>query len=240
MDKLKLLATADGSFTVYSNKYQQAYHSSMGAAAEADALYIKASGFAEKISISNKQVNVLDVGLGLGYNVCSTINTWSSSKRPSSIKILSLENDRDIFLLLNSGQALWQEKWQPTWLAWVKSLALDESKSFYTTTIKHPTSSAICCWEVLLGDAQSLLIKNFNEYFDFIWQDPFSVDVNPELWTKRWFNLLRVKCNRDAKLISYSVARKVKDNLENSGWIIQKIPALGRKKSWLRATIKIF
>ena len=73
--------------------------------------------------------------------------------------------------------------------------------------------------------------------FDYIWHDPFSIEKNTELWTKKWFSFLKSKSKNTTCLMTYSVAKKTRNNLTESGWKIKKIPTSGNKKSWLHAKI---
>ena len=71
---------------------------------------------------------------------------------------------------------------------------------------------------------------------DYVWQDAFSPKKNCELWTTEWFQQIRNYASGDAVLVTYSVARMVRDNLASAGWRWQKMQTSGLKRSWLKAT----
>ena len=185
------IKTQDNSLSLYSEKYQQAYHSDMGAQTEAKNLYMQASGFSNKCYYQPTKVSIFDIGLGLGYNACMSVDTWLSMPKPGDLTITSFEKDEDLFLLLKSANAPWQKNWKDSWLQWVRCFSLVEDNK-YKIVVEHPQSKSRCDWTVILGCALSVLNKDSVVYpCDYIWQDPFSIDANPELWTSEWFFILK-------------------------------------------------
>jgi tRNA 5-methylaminomethyl-2-thiouridine biosynthesis bifunctional protein len=94
---------------------------------------------------------------------------------------------------------------------------------------------------VYIGDALSLrtLGPGRDEFagFDFVWQDPFSPQKNPTMWSAEWFARVREVSATGCTLMTYSVARAVRDALAASGWSVAKIPtSIRMKRHWLRAT----
>ncbi len=77
MEKIK---TKDSSFTVYSEKYKEHYHSVSGALEES------LKKFVEPCKIKNN-MKILDIGFGLGYNVGMSLYKFKN------LKIISLEKD---------------------------------------------------------------------------------------------------------------------------------------------------
>ena len=94
-------------------------------------------------------------------------------------------------------------------------------------------------WRVAVGDArsvQSLAALAACGPFDFVWQDPFSPAKNPSMWGAGWFSeLADVVRQEGGVLMTYSVARPVREALVAAGWRVEKIPTTTRKKNWLRA-----
>jgi tRNA U34 5-methylaminomethyl-2-thiouridine-forming methyltransferase MnmC len=236
-----LITTQDGSLTVKDPIVGECYHSQMGARREARELYIEASGLAERwnkpdVNGGTSPLEILDVGLGLGYNAMATIEAWMSSPNVGSLLLQSLEVDQDLVALLASGQAPWQQGWDQILLDAVGSLK-SQTDSIWTTQIKHPISSAICSWTIRIGDASNLAVKPMSSRgFDYIWQDPFSPEKNPKMWTSDWFRKLRPGTHPQTLLMTYSVARAVRDHLTEGGWVWEKFPSnSGIKRHWLRA-----
>ena len=101
-------------------------------------------------------------------------------------------------------------------------------------SLRHQKSQATCKWQVIIGDGIATPLPD--QHFDFIWQDAFSPKKNPDLWSEEWFRKLMKASTENAVLMTYSVARVVKDGLEGAGWHYAKIKAPGKKKHWLKAT----
>lgn len=236
-----LVTTQDGSITVKDSQVGECYHSLMGARREARELYILASGLAErwqKIQCDDdlQPVQILDVGLGLGYNAMATIQEWWSSPNPGPLLLQSLEMDPDLVALLSSGCAPWQKGWDNVALDAVRSLQ-PRTPLLWTGQISHPTSQSTCIWQISIGDASLIKIEPIgNGVFDFVWQDPFSPEKNPQMWTTDWFQKILRGTHSGTVLMTYSVARSVRDHLTEAGWVWEKFPSnSGIKRHWLRA-----
>jgi tRNA U34 5-methylaminomethyl-2-thiouridine-forming methyltransferase MnmC len=206
-----------------------------GALTEARHLYVVASGILGEFEQGNC-VRVLDVGLGLGYNALATVDAWLQSGAKAHLQILSLENDEALFHALRSGDAAWQTGWDPFWIRAMKGLRR-KSDNIWHGAIQGPGGGRLD-WRVMLGDARSdaslSLIQSSGPH-DYVWQDPFSPKKNPGMWTADWFSAVALAVGCDGCLMTYSVARKVRDALEVSGWRVEKIPTTSHKKNWLRA-----
>ncbi|MFK7872979.1 MAG: tRNA (5-methylaminomethyl-2-thiouridine)(34)-methyltransferase MnmD [Oligoflexales bacterium] len=222
---MDVVQTGDGSLTLVHKDHGEWFHSQDGAKYEAQRLYIESSFFQDSLTQPNK-VSVLDVGLGLGYNACSTLEAWTQTPGPADLDILSLEHDEELLTQFKSGCSNWQSNWPLQWKSWCGQ-----------SHIKHPKNPSSTSWTLLLGDGKQELQKHDTHApFHFIWQDPFSLAHGSTLWDKEWFQLLYQRSAQNCVLMTYSVARPVKDALEAGGWSIEKIPATTKKRHWLRAT----
>ncbi len=231
---MELVETADGSLTVRHPNYDEEFHSKQGALTEAESLYRDASGFAENLARTADEVawGVLDVGLGLGYNALMTLETWWRSGGKVDLMLTSLEHTRLLVVALADPECSWKKSWSPNWLMWSQSL-VEQNSELWTASWKHPLSGKSFTWEVRVGDAQSTQLPAASLLY--IWQDAFSPKKNPELWTPEWFALLKKASRADVCLVTYSVARVVKDSLTAAGWEWVRLKASEHKKQWLRA-----
>jgi tRNA U34 5-methylaminomethyl-2-thiouridine-forming methyltransferase MnmC len=228
------IITDDGSLTVRHHDHGESYHSNQGALFEAEELYMKRSGLIEALG-QGDSLGVLDVGLGLGYNALSTIAQWWAAPSPGALRLLSLEIDRELFAALRGGDEVWQASWPDAWRTWVGELR-EQSNERWACVINHPQNGALVTWEVYLGDAAaSITLLPESARFNFIWQDAFSPQHNPNLWQASWFVSLAKRSAPHAILMTYSVSRLVRDNLTEAGWLWEKIPGGGTKRHWLRA-----
>ena len=235
-----LRKTDDGSLTLYNDKYNELYHSEEGALLESRSLYIEGSGFS-KLCLREKglydiPIKICDVGLGLGYNAFCTLKEWHDGPGSFNLELFSLENDEKLFEVLRSGKASWQSSWTASDLAFMTGFKQKDETCFEKEII-HPLSGKKATWFVFLGDAVFVVKERerFLKGLDFIWQDAFSPNSCPELWSKKWFQLLSGLSSKDTCLMTYSVAKVVKDVLEKCDWSFEKINTVTRKKSWLKA-----
>lgn len=238
----KVVPTADGSLTLAHAEHGETYHSHAGAASEARDLYVVASGIEGRWADRRTPVTVLDVGLGLGYNAVATIASWQLADDPPDLTVQSLEIDAALVAALASGTAPWQANWPDRELMIACSLQRRhpeqrEGSLQFATTLHHPRAGAVCDWTVTIGDASTApLPEPPPGGWQFVWQDPFSPEKNPPMWTPTWFAKVRAAAAPGCTLMTYSVARAVRDALTEAGWAVEKIPTtLKVKKHWLRA-----
>ena len=231
-----LVVTADGSLTLRHPEHGEDYHSSIGAAFESENLYLGRSSFSDRLKQQNQPLQVLDVGLGLAYNAMTTLDRWYIAPQAGPLHMVSLEVNHDLVEVLVGGKAPWAKAWPKRWHNFTGSMRHKNGQ--WSGQIQHPDGS-LADWNILVGDAQVKEIELVGgRLFDFIWQDPFSPAKNPGLWSSAWFSKLRQVSAPDAELLTYSVARAVKQGLEEGGWQWQKIPGHGHKRHWLKACIK--
>lgn len=230
----QVVTTQDGSLTLRHPEWDEEYHSHMGARTEAEELYIARSGIKE-VPVAARDLSILDVGLGLAYNAFATLHAWASCAQPGSWEMVSLEINPDLVETLSSGDAPWMTNWSQSWREW--ALALQKTATHqWQATITHPSSVARFQWTIVTGHAKAVDWKAvLQRPVDFIWQDPFSPQKNPVLWDADWFARVRDVSAPDATLMTYSVARVVRDALHEAQWEFQKIPGMGSKKHWLKA-----
>jgi tRNA U34 5-methylaminomethyl-2-thiouridine-forming methyltransferase MnmC len=233
-----LVQTDDGSYTILDRSIDEEYHSTYGARSEADELYMVNSGFRDELNNSSSKVRsyqVLDVGMGLAYNAMMTLDVWSKALSDVNIKMCSLEINEELVSALSKNEAPWMKGWPENWIEWAKSLKMTDINT-WQAQIRSKNHGGYFFWEVKIGDAADVNLEDYS--FDYIWQDAFSQKKNPELWSDLWFQKLHKHSSEKAIIVTYSVARIVKDGLSNGGWEYEKCKGSGVKKQWMRATIK--
>ena len=230
-----LVETEDGSWTVKHASHGQDFHSTEGAKFEAWQLYVVASGFLQSLSeTQRRRLAVLDVGMGLGYNACATIAAWFEAENPVEVELTSLEIDHQLVMALAGGTAPWCVNWDAAWLLGPNSLQ-EIAPNVWRGTSVHRNQKSKLIWTVYLGDASAREVPAVPGGYHFVWQDPFTPELNPNMWSPEWFSSIRGVAAADAKLMTYSVARVVRDALTAGGWFVERFRTTGRKRHWLRA-----
>jgi len=193
--------TDDGSTTLYSEEYQDYFHSKSGALEESFEKFVNPCNL-------KQGVKVLDICFGLGYNSLAAIHSVKE------IEIIALEKDRKV---LEEIQRLEVPKSLKEHFEIIKKAA--EKLSYKDNDVEI---------SIILGDAVET-VKNLKDKFDAVFLDPFSPSRNPELWTLSFFKDVRKLMKKNAILTTYSYARKVRENLRKAGFEVKDGPVVGRR-----------
>lgn len=216
-----LVETADGSFTLFSEAFQEACHSTSGAHEETVLHYIQGTKVLEKIHQYDPLV-ILEVGFGLGVGFLTTLEKIPAGKK---WHFISMELDRN---LLEWFVSEYQNHEFLRNLRWINENTLEVSNEFVTLTI-------------LQGDARVTLPHYLKENpikWHAIYQDAFSPKKNPNLWTKEWFTLLKEYSHPEVTLSTYSASTSIRKSLHESGWGVQKGEKFGPKRTSTRAVLQ--
>lgn len=207
--------TDDGSLTLFSEEFGEACHSSTGAKTETLLHYIQGCRITERVS-SHSPFTILEVGFGLGMGFLTTQEVLAG--HGGHWHFLSLEIDLALVewfgekypQLMNKGEGVYE--------------MIGEG---FTLTI-------------LTGDARKVLpryLKRNPTQFHAIYQDAFSPRRNPILWTREWFELLRLNSADDVILSTYSSSSFIRKSLLEAGWKLQRGEKFGPKRSSTRAVL---
>lgn len=188
----KKIKTADGTDTLYNSNFNQHYHSvKEGALTESLLKHIIPAISYQK---DKKELNILDICYGLGFNTLATIYYIKQNNLDIKLNIYSPEFDKE---LLNSLKDFSYPKEFDDLEYIIKPLYED----FYykDKNIKI---------EIYQGDARQYIkiLKNI----DIVYQDAFSSDVNKLLWTQEYFCDISKTLSDDAIITTYSIATPVR------------------------------
>lgn len=213
---MKLQQTADNSYTLFSTKAQQTYHSQEGAIMEAKHVYVTPTlaHFYDK-----KELNILEIGFGTGLNTIITL--LESQKKNKAIYYETIEADpvpEEIYCKLNYPEILSCNK--QIFLELHKALS-DEINIFshFTFLKRH------------------IKIEDYipAQLFDVIYFDAFSPDAQPEMWTTDIFRKMYQLLSYNGILLTYSAKGIVKKALRDAGFQVKRLPGAGSKHHMLKA-----
>jgi tRNA U34 5-methylaminomethyl-2-thiouridine-forming methyltransferase MnmC len=178
MDQVRLQSTADGCDTLYSYRYNQTFHSTFGALAEAEHVFLKGTGLVDRLA-AGQPARVLEVGFGTGLNFFLTAQMARSIGAP--LHYVSLERDllsASVLDRLNHETILpAASAMQAAFRQWRRDLpdVVGEGryKWFFEQTL---------CLELIIGEATTVDIPELS--YQAIYQDAFSPEANRELWTE--------------------------------------------------------
>jgi len=230
--------TEDGSWTIYSEKFQEAAHSTHGAIAETKLRFLEGCQLENRwLSKQYEEFKIFEVGFGLGIGAIETLQLWSHLSMPVNLEFISCEIDENLILWCMHNYYHFLSKYYPIDLLDIfKNLKKDSSQLFYHTEIHNKFQLKIYIGDILTH--QNILKKNYTQCFDAIFQDAYSPKKNPTLWTHDWFEFVKSISAPNCILSTYSSSVSVRKNLMTAGFNIENGPGFGKKKSSTIAHIK--
>jgi tRNA U34 5-methylaminomethyl-2-thiouridine-forming methyltransferase MnmC len=225
----KIVKTKDNTLSLWSEKYNQLCHSNNGAHKET------LHNFISHVNIPQpgESLNILEIGFGTGMGLLSLLDWFKKNNNAiNTINFYSIEQDKsliDLFLKLCNLNSF-----SSTITKYLKNFSKYEDKDF----LIYENNNAKINIKIINSDAIKFFkLNNLNVRFTNIFHDAFSPDVNAELWSKDFFNILHSLSNKEmCTLSTYSSARKVRENLINAGWNIHDAKGFGAKRNMTLAT----
>jgi len=208
-----LLTTDDGTSTLFIEEYEQAMHSMSGAYEESLLKHIIPSKILENEDIN---INALDIGFGLGYNVLALMNEFISRKKRGKLKIISLEKDRYFLEFMNNVKFNDQ---RDEIYSFIKDVYVSGEGEYNGINLK-----------ILFGDARETIQSLAENKFNAVFQDPFSPSKNPELWSVDYFIKLKRLLTDNGIITTYSSADQIRRAIMEAGLNIGRGPSVGKKR----------
>lgn len=199
----KVLLSEDGSKTLFSEEFHEAYHSTKdGALHESLEKHVKP---AFSLQQNKSSLTILDICFGLGYNTFATIYYIQKHQLKTKVHLIAPEFDEALIRSLSSFD-------YPPEFENIKPIIKAISEDFYYEDEQFKI-------EILLGDAR-VTVPKIQEKVDIIYQDAFSPPQNPLLWTREFFKEIANIAQEDAILTTYSIAAATRLGLYENGFLI--------------------
>ncbi len=209
-DCMKAVRTEDGSYTFYHPRYRQHFHSTAGAWEESVRKYLQPCGIADRLK-SGKNASILDIGFGMGFNVCAAVELAEKIGGKAKLYITTLEADPaalDAALRLPERNGL----------EIVRALA---EEGIYESSAARV--------ELMTGDARDS-IRLLSAHYDYVFLDGFTPSTNPELWSVDFLSRIRDRMKSDGLLASYCGAYPFKGALLSLGFHLYESKPFGRRR----------
>ncbi len=188
-------------------------HSVSGAYQEAVMKHVYPSALLEK---DYREINVLDVGFGLGYNILALITEADKQGKGLKVNITSLEKSESIDRVMKDIR-----------FGNILDDYYSEIRKAYRTGNRIFDNYSI---RVIKGDARKTIRKIKEAGFHGVFHDPFSPSKNPELWTVEFFREIYRLIFLQGILTTYSSAPQIRGALLEAGFYPGRGPSVGRKK----------
>ena len=217
MSSLKIIQTADGSHTLYSEQHHAYYHSTNGALQESLHVFIKC-GF-DYLTLD--EINILEVGFGTGLNAALTASSAINKKQKTKYTGIDLyPPDEDTLLRLNYKSVLNKEDAE----AWKNIIS-----------IKWGAENRINDFFLLKKIKADFADLNLTDNFHLIYFDAFAPDDQPEMWTLKVFEKLYQATASNGVLVTYCSKGIVKQALREAGYIVERLSGPPGKRHIIRA-----
>ncbi len=219
MNAFRIIQTADGSPSIFSEKYKAYYHSIHGALAESRHVFIK-NGLAYAHKLFSGKLHVFELGFGTGLNAVLTAayaNENNFSVKYTGIDTVSLESD--VLKELNYKSLIPEGE-------------LFVEKILFSDFNKQILVSDSFCIEKILNDFANYAM---DDMYHVIYFDAFSPGYVPELWAKDVFLKLWNSMVQGACLVTFCSKGQFKRDLKSVGFTVQTLPGAPGKREMVRA-----
>lgn len=202
-----LTVSADGSFTFYSHTYKETYRvKSAGAFTESFHKFVNASGVLK--TAMTKDVRILDLCFGLGYNCAVTLQYLSNTDSTHKVHIVSVEKDTALAPLVAGLEFMWP----PAGYRILRECLKNGRSGRFSMELWH-------------RDAQKFLYE-ISGKFDVIYFDPFSRTKNPEMWTSEIFIRLRELMEGGGVLVTYASGKAPRTAMREAGFEVHEVQTI--------------
>jgi tRNA U34 5-methylaminomethyl-2-thiouridine-forming methyltransferase MnmC len=222
-----IITTKDGSHSLFSEEYQEIYHSGNGAIQESTHVFIK-SGFdyaAQNFLLHapDNKLKIFEVGFGTGLNGLLTI--IAAQKQGVEIYYETIELypvPLEVVKELNYTQLLESEKYRPPF----------HSMHLSAWGVEHSITPYF-----LFKKSQDSLLNFYpaERAFHVIYFDAFAPENQPEMWTAEVMRKLYQALLPKGILVSYCSKSAFRKTLAEVGFTVEKLPGPHGKREMIRA-----
>ena len=210
--------TDDGSQTLRHPIAGETYHSTHGAVAEAEHVFVCAGFEAWLLGGGRRHVRVLEVGFGSGLNALLTLR--AAGRAGCTVMYTAVE-------------------FYPVARATVGQMNLAAAADFlrlHDAAWGEPVAvTDRFVLHKIEGDAARMPFGESGGQFDVVYFDAFAPDSQPELWTPQLFARLFSAMPDGGMLVTYSAKGDVKRALRSAGFIVERLPGAPGKRHMIRA-----
>ncbi len=217
--KLSPKLTHDGSITLFDDARCEHYHSIHGAIQESMFVFVEAG----LKKTTENHLNILEVGFGTGLN--ALLSLIEAGKKEVRINYIAIEPNpipHEVYTCLN----------------YPAQLKNNRAAEFFEILHTSPFGVTV---EVRDGFSITKIFATLeattlpDSYFDLIYFDAFSPEIQPELWTIEIFKKLYNASAPGAVMVTYSAKGMVRRNMISAGFQVERLPGPVGKREMLRA-----
>lgn len=224
---MRIVTTADGSKSLFSERFSEAYHSERGALTESRMLFLDASSIASRAA-QGQETRVVELGFGTGLNFFLAADVALANNAP--LTFISFEMELPPAALvreLGYESALGKPDLLSAYLQWREGL--EATTGVHTFVYEHVSLVLV------LGNMVHTIPTFDFETVHVVLLDAFSPRTNPEPWEPAVLGHIMRALAPGAHVVTFTVAGAVRRSLIDFGLTVQKLPGPpGGKKEVLR------
>ncbi len=214
--KNKIVITNDGSHSVFNSKINECYHSRHGSIVEAEHVFIR-NGFS---IVSNKQISILEIGLGTGLNALLTQHKAITKKINvfyHAIELFPIK--KEIYTKLNFPELI----------------GINQKELLMIHDCEWEMENRINEYFNIKKECISLEYFDTDIKYDIIYFDAFSPEKQPELWNKEIFIKMFNCLKNDGFLVTYCAKGIVKRTMKEVGFHVEVLDGPPGKRQMTKA-----
>ncbi|WP_064197375.1 MULTISPECIES: tRNA (5-methylaminomethyl-2-thiouridine)(34)-methyltransferase MnmD [Emticicia] len=210
--------TEDGSHSIFSQKFNQTYHSKFGAVQESQRVFIDLGlcYAAEKF----EEIRIFEMGLGTGLNALMTAQV--SREKLLKVSYTAIEAypiEIETAKSLNYQEFFGEDLVKLHGLPWGETASLNANFSLHK----------------IKGTLEDLVVAE--QTYHLIYFDAFAPETQPELWTQEVFEKIAQMTVKGGVLCTYCSKGYVQRNLKAAGFSIEKHAGPKGKREVIRAIL---
>jgi len=225
--KIEIKPTKDGSTTLYSERFSQLYHNPNGAVAESRYVFFETPGVTEAIK-TDGEITVFEMGFGTGLNLILMNDYLKRSEGKCRVNFFSVELypiDPETAAELTFGEEFQNQR--------PAELLIDIFGNLKPGMNRFEVSKQLTL-ELFFGTFNNM--PSTGKKTDYIFHDPFSPEVNSELWSVDVFKKLAGFSKPEVVLTTYCAATSARAAMAAGGWKVAKTRgALGKREMTIAA-----
>ena len=226
-ERIEWLDDGTASGSPYSPRFGDRYRSEGGGLEQAREVFLHGCGLPAAWA-GQPQWTVLETGFGLGLNFLVTWAAWQADpQRPRLLHFVSTEafpaSADDVLRGARSHPALLPLAEQLQRQLW------GMLPGFHRLVFAGGQVLLTLC----IGDTKAMLREQSFEA-DSVYLDGFSPQCNPDIWDIHTLKAVARCCRRGTRVVSWTVARSVRDALAQCGFVLHKVPGVPPKRDNLQ------
>ncbi len=222
----------------FSARFQDVYYGKQDAVGESQHVFLAASNLSERwIDLAAKQSSfvIAELGFGAGLNFMLSWQLWEQSadqrKGQQTLHYIAFER----FPVNATDLARVHQQWPD--LANLSQRLLANYRSDCNGWHRLMPGANIIL-DLFIGDAVTALARRHavDAKIDAWYLDGFAPQRNPELWSAELCNLIAAHSHANSTVTTYSSAGKLRRNLQQAGFNVQKAQGFSGKRHMLIAS----